>query len=238
MRDDTAFGWPFVHFPRTHGAAAAGSRRRKADGACALGRTRSAPAGDAPSDSSSRLLFGNRSAADTRSTPGEGRGGASKVEEDSITNPKQMKAKYLQTEAFQHLLNSRFVSRSLAVRLRNLLCEHVHIDELKISYCAVQHACPCSHGRLSNDVNHVSHLKKLHFIRLKYWCQKPTIKTHFVTSLRYVTLHNFCFQFQRPVLSQRSDVSCDPSLLNTPGGAVTSHQGMVVFSNIKDPDSV
>lgn len=59
----------FSVFPITHSAVAAGSRQRRADDACALDQSHSAPSGDAPSASSSHLLFGNRWAAETRNTP-------------------------------------------------------------------------------------------------------------------------------------------------------------------------
>ena len=58
----------------THSAVAAGSRQRRADNACALDQSHSAASGDAPSASSSHPLFGNRSAAERRNTPGEAKG--------------------------------------------------------------------------------------------------------------------------------------------------------------------
>ena len=64
----------FSVFLITHSAVAAGSRQQRADDACALDQSHSAPSGDAPSASSSHLLFGNHSAAETRNTPDKARG--------------------------------------------------------------------------------------------------------------------------------------------------------------------
>lgn len=58
-------------FHITHGAVAAGSRRRRADDACALDQSHPDQSGGAPSASSRHLPFGNPSAAETRSNPSE-----------------------------------------------------------------------------------------------------------------------------------------------------------------------
>lgn len=61
----------FSVLPITHSAVAAGSRQQRAGDACVLDQSHSASSGDALSVYSSHPLFGNRSAAETRNTPGE-----------------------------------------------------------------------------------------------------------------------------------------------------------------------
>lgn len=72
----------------------------------------------------------------------------------------------LQVESLKEFLE-RFGSRSSAspvvshpVNWSTFLSQDVHVDELKASHFAIQHACPYAHGWLTDDINHVSNLRQ------------------------------------------------------------------------------
>lgn len=73
---------------------------------------------------------------------------------------------YLQVDALQQLLHRcGFGWSSLPppphgpFRLLLFFAQHVHIDELESAHFVVQQAHPCSHGRLTDDVNHITALE-------------------------------------------------------------------------------
>lgn len=162
--------WPCLGFI-THSAVAAGSWQQRADAACALDQSHSAPSDDSPSASSSRLQFGNHPAANMCNIPEKEKmvPFRRKLKEQLPVGRMvglplksvQIRAKYLKTKTLQHFLDSWFVSHSVDLCFQVLLPQYVHVDELEISYSPIQHACPYSHGRLGYDVNDISHLSKI-----------------------------------------------------------------------------
>lgn len=73
---------------------------------------------------------------------------------------------YLEVDALQKLLHRGWLGRSALpppphwpFGLLLLITKHVHIDELEGAHFVVQQAHPCSHGWLTDDVNHVTTLE-------------------------------------------------------------------------------
>lgn len=50
------------------------------------------------------------------------------------------------------------LSAAGASRPHSLLGQHIHVDELERAHPAIEQAQPCAHGRLFNDLDHVSFL--------------------------------------------------------------------------------
>lgn len=81
---------------------------------------------------------------------------------------------YLEVDALQQLLHrcgfggpSLSPSPHRSFRLLLLFAQHVHIDELKSAHFVVQQAHPCSHGRLTDDVNHITALNNYNEVKKK-----------------------------------------------------------------------
>ena len=113
---------------------------------------------------------------------------------------------YLEVDALQQLLHGRrFGWPALPppphgpFGLLLFFTQHVHIDELESAHFVVQQAHPGSHGRLTDDVNHITALENYSYEEVRKTCmivtcclQKQTLRWTTVLSKTTQKSNMFC----------------------------------------------